>query len=327
MHVRTLIALAMAVALVSFSSCSSGTPDQDLTSSMRYEAAGAAQEADTEFAGLPGIPQDEPGDGARAVSWTSSVDPTTPIFQHRTSICGVDPSCLILQGLYGMPLTHVPKPPYFAFAMYKVPLGASESDLLTLTTHGHVGAAGEQYWVGLANYSAGAWDWFGPATSAPDHVIDFTTLGYDFTSAAGNMYFVVVAAQANTFHLEDIWLDFDGDATGKPTWWNVWGRAYVNVSTGVPLGAANVRFENTDTGVIYDTIADGAGNWGMNLPGGSYKFRVWANTVLYDPLGATEVQTFDVDLELAAGQFTYHGTNAVYDGTVIPMPLITTDVY
>jgi hypothetical protein len=304
----------------------SRSSDIDLVSSEQFagnsENSGGAEQ---EFSGLPGIPQDAAGPGEHAVSWISSVDPTTPILQHRTMVCGVDPSCLILKGLYGMAFTAAPKPPYFAYALYKVPLGAAESDLLTMTTHGHVGAAGENYYIGLANYTAGVWDWFGPAATAPDHVIDFTTLGYDFTSAAGNMYFVVVVPQANTFHLEDIWLDFDGKAA--PTLWNVWGQAFVNVTTGVGLPFANVEFEDIGTGTLFTTVADANGNWGFNLPGGDYKFRVWANTVLYDPVAPGAIETFDVNLELIGGQFTYHGGNLTYDGNVIPMPLITTDVY
>src|SRR5690606_23834934 len=113
-----------------------------------------------------------------------------------------------------LPATHVPPPPYYAFAAYQVALGATEDELLSLAMQGHTAAAGEQMWFALANYSAMHWQWYGPGATG-EFSLDFESLAYDFTSPAGNMYFVVFIMPENTYHIEDIQLKFkDGGTIG-----------------------------------------------------------------------------------------------------------------
>jgi hypothetical protein len=98
--------------------------DSAVTTGLALDDAQAQQ--DSQFAGLPAIPLDEPaasGLDAKAASWVSSVSPQAPLLAHRTYNCPVTPDCLVLEGLHIMPATFVPPPPHFA-TLYQVPLGA-----------------------------------------------------------------------------------------------------------------------------------------------------------------------------------------------------------
>lgn len=319
----TIGVLVMLLILGALASCAGNSA---LTTDL---APSDTQAQDTgQFAGLPAIPLDEPSDGPmpKSASWLSSVSPQSPVLSHRAYNCPITPDCEVLEGLHSMPATYVPPPPYFAYAMYKVPLGAAASNLKKMTLSGHMEAAGQQYWVALANFSGMVWEFFGPGSTG-DLSIDYTSLAYNFTGPAGNMYFVVLVPQAMKLHLEKITLDFDGSADGKPTYWNVWGRAFDDYALGTVLGGETVSFEDTTSLAVYTTITAADGNWGTNLPDGTYKFSVTNDKHFFDPTAMMIIEDLPVKLEVNAGNIIYHGPNAAYDGTVIPMPLITVNVY
>jgi len=319
----TIGAFALLLILAALASCAGNSA---VTTDL---ALSEAQAQDTgQFAGLPAIPLDEPSDGPmpKSASWLSSVSPQSPILSHRATNCVVHPDCLVLEGLHSMPVTYMPPPPYFAYAMYQVPLGALETSLKKMTLTGEMEAAGQSYWVALANFSAMVWQFYGPGTTG-DLSIDYTTIAYDFTGPAGNMYFVVLVPQAMKLDLEAITLDFDGSAPGKPTTWNVWGRAFDDMALGTVLGGETVSFEDTTTLAVYTTTTAADGNWGTNLPDGIYKFNVTNDKHFFDPTAMMIIEDLPVKLEVNAGNIIYHGPNAAYDGNIIPMPLITLNVY
>ena len=286
----------------------------------------AAQNAAPEGQGFEGLafPVDGPSKDA---SWVSTMYPNAPFLEHRTYPCPVHPNGLVLEGLHDMPVTYMPPQPWFAYAIYQVPLGVHEDDLLTLTLAGEM-PAGENYFVALANFDALHWEWFGPAGPTADLVLDFSTIGYDITGAWGNMYFAVVVPQAMTLHLEEIELDFAGYPPGAgPTYWNVWGQTYDDMALGLTLPGLNVTFEDQLTGTVYSTMTGGDGGWGTNLPDGYYEFDVPGCASFFDPSTMMVIEALPVLVEVNAGDIIYHGPNAAYDGTVIPMPLITLNVY
>jgi hypothetical protein len=283
---------------------------------------------ETLFPGFPPFPEEgtEVSSLNKGVSWLYSADPTTPILEHRTALCPLHPNCLKLEGLPYMPLTHVPPPPYYAYAFYEIPIGANGPDLEKLHLSGAVESAGDKYYMALANYDAMAWEWFGPATG--EFTVDFAPIGYNFTSPLGRMYIAVVVPAFDALHLWGIQLNFK-DTAGGPLW-NAWGKAYDAYIPGAPatvLPGETVTFEDTLTGVTYNTTTGADGGWGLNLPDGYYKFNVTNSQFLFDLGGFMPIETLPVTLEMNTGQMYYHGTNAVYSGSVLPMPVITLNVF
>jgi len=319
---------ALALTMLSLAALASCAGSSAVTTDLALDETQAPAAGSAQFDGLPAIPLDAPAAelGDKSASWLSSVNPQTPVLSHRAYNCPVHPGCEVLEGLHTMPVTYMPPPPYFAYAMYQVPLGALETSLKTMTLTGEMEAAGQQYWVALANFSLLAWEFFGPATTG-NYAIDYTTLSYDFTGPAGNMYFIVLVPQQMKLDLKEITLDFDGDAPGKPTYWNVWGKAYDDYALGTILGGETVTFEDTTTLAVYNTVTGADGGWGLNLPTGTYEFKVTNDKHFFDPAAKMIIEDLPVKVEVNAGTIIYHGPNAAYDGTNIPMPLITLNVF
>ena len=311
-------------------SCGGGSiMDGDYPSQAVVETTGGELINDGEVAagdGLPAIPTEPTADVSRDLSWVTAIDPQSPLASHRAYNCAAHPGCYVLEGLSTMPLTHMPPRPYFACAFYEAPLGAVADDLLSLKITGQVAHAGEEYYVAVANYTAMAWEWYGPAGAAMDYTVDFSSITWDYTSAWDSMYFVVVAPQGNMVHLRNLELEFeDGD---DPTWWNVWGEAYNNVGAGSAAAGLTVEFIDTSTSVMYTTVTAADGGWGTNLPTGIYQFTVIGNEMLFDEAGYMVIEELPVVLEVTGmGEIVYHGTNPAYDGNVIPMPIITCNAY
>jgi hypothetical protein len=315
----------LALLLLSLGALASCAGDSAVTADLAL--SDTQVETDSQFAGLPAIPMDDAADAAKAASWLGYVNPQTPLLSHRAYNCAVHSGCEVLEGLHGFPLTHMPAPPYFAYALYEAPLGAAASDLLTVRLEGEMEAAGQSYFIAMANYDAMAWEFFGPATTG-DYTIDMPALGYDFTSAAGNMYLVVLVPQEMLLHLKLIELDFDGAPPGThPAVWNVWGEAHNDYALGTMLPGETVTFVDLVTSVNYATTTGRNGGWGMNLPDGTYEFNVTNSQHFFDPAAMMIIESLPVRLELNAGNFIYHGPNAAYDGTIIPMPLITLNAF
>jgi len=291
---------------------------------------------------FPTFPVDEESDGegivleAKGASWVSSPNHLAPWAHHNAGVDPLDPACYLLQGQMPV-LTHVPKGPRYAYAIYKIHLGATESDLLSMKIVAQPGAAGDVYFGGIANFSAMHWNFYGPEGAAPTWSTDMTTLGYDFTSAAGDMYVALLIPAVQSLHVTDIVLDFrDRDKPNEnPTVWNVWGQAFEDYATGSPHAGYQVSFEDLNSGVSYTTMTAVDGKWGMNLPAGHYKFGVDSNEMLLDVSGPVsmidyiyDVSGFGIKLDLSfPGEFTYVDDNAAYFGSVVPMPLITANNY
>ncbi|MCB1220137.1 MAG: carboxypeptidase regulatory-like domain-containing protein [Planctomycetales bacterium] len=268
----------------------------------------------------------------KGASWISHPNHLTPGISFNGGIDAGDPNCYLLKGFKG----DVPGAnggAQIAFAIYQIPLGALETDLLDMKVAAQVSSATETYYAAIADFTGMHWDFYGPMNS-PSWYTDMTSLGYDFTSAAGHMYIALIAMPDTNLHITDITLNFKDreKPTGEDqTWWNVWGQAYEDYVTGSPHAGYQVSFENLSTGVVYTTMTAANGAWGMNLPSGHYKFGVDSNEMLLDVSGAPalidyiyDVSGFGIKMDLAfPGEFTYVDDNAAYFGSVVPMPLIT----
>ncbi|MCB1218196.1 carboxypeptidase regulatory-like domain-containing protein [bacterium] len=272
----------------------------------------------------------EEGKGA---SWVGHPNHLTPGLSFNGGIDPGDPNCYLLKGFKGN-LPGTQGGPQIAYAIYQIPLGALESDLLDMKVAAQVSSATEKYYAAIADFTGMQWDFYGPLNS-PSWFTDMTALGYDFTSGAGHLYIALIAMPDTNLHITDISLNFkDREKPGdkEPTWWNVWGNAYEDYATGSPHAGYQVSFENLSTGVTYTTMTAANGAWGMNLPTGHYKFGVDSNEMLLDVSGAPvsmidyiyDVSGFGIKLDLDnTGQMVYVDDNAAYVGSVVPMPLIT----
>ncbi len=291
------------------------------------------------FDQLPAIPFDDPAQDAagagKGVSWLSHPNHLAPWASFLGGIDPGDPNCYLLKGLKaGTPGTD--KRSHIAFAIYQIPLGALEPDLLEMKVAAQIGAPTDKYYAAIANFSGMHWQFYGPL-NAPSWYTDMTTLGYDFTNPAGNMYIALIALPGESLHITDITLNFKDRERpdDDPTWWNVYGQAFEDYSASAPHAGYQVSFENLGTGVIYTTMTAADGRWGFNLPTGHYKFGVDSNEMLLDVSGPPvmidyiyDVSGFGIKLDLNnSGQMVYQDDNAAYVGSVVPMPLITANSY
>nr|MDQ3024331.1 DUF2012 domain-containing protein [bacterium] len=154
----------------------------------------AATESGT--TGLPSIPLDT---DSRAASEGGGFPPPPPEPETRV-ILGSD---FVLQWSGEVQDTAIrldsgieePNPFDVAFAMYRVSDSAGRRPL-EMTVEAAVGAEGQKYWLALADYTRGSWQWFGPASG--DFTVDLRERHARYTSRAGNMYFMLVAHNENT---------------------------------------------------------------------------------------------------------------------------------
>jgi hypothetical protein len=294
-----------------------------------------------EFEGLPNIAQLEEqfakdaGQDDKGASWLSHPNHLAPIASFNGGIDPGDPSCYLLKGFKGA-VVGGPNGPQIAYAIYQIPLGALETDLLEMKVAAQISSATESYFAAIANFTGMTWDFAGPFT-ASSWQTDMTALGYDFTGAGGNMYIALIAMPDTALHITDITLNFkdrEKPNDKEPTWWNVYGQAYDDYLTNTPHANYQVTFEDIHTGVTYTTMTSSAGRWGMNLPTGEYQFSIDSNEMLLDVSGATamidyiyQVDGIGIRLDLDnTGQIVYQDVNyAAYTGSVVPMPLITSN--
>ncbi len=344
-HLNTFAVSILMIILVALAASCGGTTINAGPNDDGQGNGGAEQQINEQLGGdkLP-FPSDEGDDEqqivlqAKGASWVSSPNHLAPWASHLGMVDPGDPGCYLLQGQKDNPLTHVPKGPRYAYAIYRIPLGALETDLLSMKVQAQTGAAGEVYFGGIANWTGMHWNFYGPEGAAPTWGVDMTTLGYDFTSPAGDLYVALLVPAAMSLHVTDIVLDFkdrEKPTEDDPTIWNVWGQAFEDYVTGSPHAGYQVSFEDLNTGVIYTTMTAANGMWGMNLASGHYKFGVDSNEMLLDVSGAPvmidyiyDVSGFGIKMDLAfPGEFTYVDDNAAYFGSVVPMPLITANNY
>ena len=337
-HLNTFVLSLLVVIMTSFSISCGGSnlgiaqPDQNGSAAQENLNIDELQTS----AGMPDIASleelfaQEAGQDEKGVSWLSHPNHLAPVVSFNGGIDPGDPNCYLLKGFKGA-VVGGPNGPQIAYAIYQIPLGATEVDLLDMKVAAQISSATETYYAGIADFSAMHWDFAGPL-NAPDWTTDMTSLGYDFTGAAGNMYIALVAMPDTNLHITDITLNFKDNE--EPTEWNVWGKAFESYATGSAHGGADVIFKDINSAAWFVTLADANGNWGMNLPTGEYDFWVIGNEMLID---TTVVPTQLIDmlpdglgtrLDLdGSGQIVYQGSNAVYTGNVVPMPLITANQF
>jgi len=85
-----------------------------------------------------------------------------------------------------------------------------------LNVLGSVGGLEQQYYVGIANYTTGSWEWFGPS-SLPEFQIDLHESYSRYVTALGNMYFLVITEGGDQFTLDKSVLTYlEGDQQVLP---------------------------------------------------------------------------------------------------------------
>ncbi len=335
----TTIIIIVIAAIVASCGASTIGVGQDEPVNEGGQGNGAVDDGAFDPSQLPEFPvagsEDEIKEIAKSASWISHPNHLAPIASLYAGIDPGDPNCYLLEGYLHEYATFY-RPNSIAYAMYKIPLGALEPDLLEMKVATQVGAAGEQYYAAIANFTGMHWQFYGPSADSSWYT-DVTSLGYDFTSAAGDMYIVLIALPGESLHITDITLNFKDreKPDDDPTIWNVYGQAFASYAAGSPHAGYLVTFENLGTGVTHSTFTAVDGRWGMNLPEGHYKFGVDSNEMLLDVSGPVsmidyiyDVSGFGIKLDLTnTGEIVYQDDNAAYVGSVVPMPLITANSF
>jgi fibronectin type 3 domain-containing protein len=86
-----------------------------------------------------------------------------------------------------------------AWGLYKVAGLNSSLDLRSLNIEATPGGLHETYYVGLANFTHGSWDWHGPS-NLPEFQIDFTGDSSRYISELGNLYFLIITEHGSATH-------------------------------------------------------------------------------------------------------------------------------
>ena len=85
-----------------------------------------------------------------------------------------------------------------------------------LNVLGTVGGLEQEYYVGIANYTTGSWEWFGPS-HLPEFQVDLHLNYSRYVTALGNMYFLVLCEGGDTFtHDRSVLTYFEGDGQVLP---------------------------------------------------------------------------------------------------------------
>ncbi len=82
-----------------------------------------------------------------------------------------------------------------SYAIYRIPMAGEEPGAVAVDANVHINGA---YYVGVADYSADTWHWYGPFNKS--HV-RFTLPHYDYLSGAGNLMLAAVAYDGAGFDL------------------------------------------------------------------------------------------------------------------------------
>jgi hypothetical protein len=65
-----------------------------------------------------------------------------------------------------------------------------------LSVEAYPAELGDEYWVGVANYTTNTWEWFGP-TNMVEYNIDLLASGDSYASQEGNFYFILMVYTGN----------------------------------------------------------------------------------------------------------------------------------
>ncbi len=194
------------VAILALASCGNGGAALDAQSPDLSAAVAEADLSNTVTGELPAIPLDV--SDAKASSAAS--DPTTPPppppggGEQTLTVLGkdyvqllngtVDGDALVLNApAAGDDAAVLPAP---AYATYRV-TGMAGRRALSLNIECVPGQLGQEYFVGVADYTGFKWRWFGPVT-IPEFQLDLRGHNQQFVTQLGNMYFILVCHNGNS---------------------------------------------------------------------------------------------------------------------------------
>lgn len=87
----------------------------------------------------------------------------------------------------------------FAWGLYHVSGLLDTHAPRTLNVQALPSNLGDKYFLGLANFTQGSWDWSGPI-SLPEFELDLTSSHHSYISELGNMYFILVTEEGVVTH-------------------------------------------------------------------------------------------------------------------------------
>lgn len=199
---RWFALLAVVSALFAFSCAGSGSAPQVSDSGNITAIEG--------LTGLPLIPQD-----------SGSADRTVAAGEGSSTVLGKD-FIDELNGTVDGNALHLDAPAgegegHFAYGLYKVGgLAGKQARSLFVEC---APALEEEFFVGVADYSGGHWDWFGPC-ALPEFEINLSESGHRYVTELGNFYFIVLCHQGNSathFQSTLFYGEDEGHAPGMPT--------------------------------------------------------------------------------------------------------------
>lgn len=150
------------------------------------------------FSGLPGIPLDTADDRAAAEAAGDPAGPPPPE-QGQAVVLGKDYLQMALGVVEGDSLV-LSSPaaeeettgglPELAYGLYKVP-GMLGRRPLSLNIECTPAGLGQNYFVGMADYTNSKWHWFGPI-NLPEFQLDLRNINRQWVTNLGNAYFIIV---------------------------------------------------------------------------------------------------------------------------------------
>ena len=209
---RLYAAIACLCLLMLLAGCGSGAmldgaapqTDSSITAAADAAEVAAAAIETAESADIPGIPLDTEGDATRDVSELSGLTVLGKdyILQKNSSVSG---DSLVIGG----------DDARLAFGMYKIG-GLGDQRPVSLNVECIPEALDQPYFVGVADYTAGRWHWFGPL-NLPEFELDLAGVRHQFVTQLGNMYFLVLTHEGNSAtHLKSTLVVGDGPGDGLP---------------------------------------------------------------------------------------------------------------
>jgi hypothetical protein len=187
---------------------------------------GAGQAAPSGFRGLPALPASAPG--PRTPSYSNV------IYYNGNAIYDSSAGCLFAGNSVVLPAG----PGALEYAMYAFNTSGYAPAQLEV---GLATGNGSTAWVGVSNYVANTWQFYGPFTSAAS--IDFNGFGY--LSGGGQFYALVVAYNSSTVTDNYLVLTYDNAVSAD---FSIAGT--VRDEHGAPIGGAHVSLDPEFTEVV-----------------------------------------------------------------------------
>jgi len=207
-NLRTIFLILAVLALGLWTtSCGGNANLGDALSAAPESAPAANAEVAVEGPGaIPGIPQD------RAPSADPPDDPEMRVVLGKDYLAmhngTVDGTALILDAPDG-------EDGEYAWGVYRFSYLHGLRPL-TLVIETIQPEFGDEYWVGVANYTKGVWDWFGP-TALFEYEIDLSGSDDRYVTTLGNFYFVLLVEPGNTIkHIKSTLICGPGEGFDPP---------------------------------------------------------------------------------------------------------------